>query len=373
MADKVLMKDQLFNAQSIGQLADEYAAAIEGFDGPRFAAACLSGFPQRELMARMDWMADCLEAQLAPDFETMADQLEAALPPRLDPSKTDDDFGHFIHTLPGILAARHGLEAHRPRAMALLYQATQRFSMEFYIRAFLLRWPDETLAELAIWARDDNYHVRRLVSEGTRPRLPWAVGVSLSPEQTLPLLDQLHTDKARFVTRSVANHLNDLSKTVPDAVIALLAQWRVEGKQADKELDWMTRHALRTLIKQGHAGAMAALGYRADVPVNARVALANAQVQIGGAMELEITLDSPEDVPVLVDYRIRFARPSGKTAEKVFKLKAAQLRANEPLSLFKRHLFKAGASTFTLHPGVHDVTVQVNGRDVATTRFTLTQ
>lgn len=373
MADKVLMKDQLFNAQSIGRLADEYAAAVAGFNGPRFADACLAGFPERELMARMDWMADCLEAQLAPDFETMADQLEAALPSRLDPSKTDDDFGHFIHTLPGILATRHGLEAHRSRAMTLLYEATQRFSMEFYIRAFLLRWPDETLAELAIWARDDNYHVRRLVSEGTRPRLPWAVGVGLTPEQTLPLLDQLHADKARFVTRSVANHLNDLSKTAPDAVIARLAQWRVQGKQTDKELDWMTRHALRTLIKQGHAGAMTALGYRADAPVTARITLTPDQVQIGDAVTLEITLDSPEDVPVLIDYRIRFARPSGKTADKVFKLKAAQIGANAPLTLSKRHLFKAGASTFTLHAGVHDVTVQVNGRDVATTSFLMTQ
>lgn len=322
-------------------------------------------------MARMEWMADCLQAQLADDFPTLAYQLQAALPPRLDPNKSDDDFGQFIHALPGILAARHGVEAHRPRAMALLYEATQRFTMEFYIRAFLLRWPEETLAELAIWAQDDNYHVRRLVSEGTRPRLPWAVGVGLNPTQTLPLLDALHADRTRYVTRSVANHLNDLSKSAPDEVLARLETWRAQGRQHDKELEWMTRHALRTLIKQGHPGAMAALGYRVDVPVTAQLTLANPRVKIGEALDIEIALSCPQVLPVLVDYRITFPRPSGKTAQKVFKLKAAQIGAGVPLHLSKRHVFKAVASTFAHCAGPHRLTLQVNGRDVAAADFTL--
>ena len=367
----VLLKDQLFNATSVGQLAGEYAAAVPGFDGPRFAAACLAGFPARELMARLEWMADCLEEQLATDFPTMADQLEAALPARLDPSRADDDFGQFIHAIPGILAVRHGLEAHRARAMALLYEATQRFTMEFYIRAFLIRWPEETLAELAIWAQDDNYHLRRLVSEGARPRLPWAVGVGLTCAQTLPLLDSLHADSTRYVTRSVANHLNDLSKTAPDEVLARLAMWRGQGRQTPKELAWMTRHALRTLIKQGHAGAMSALGYRGDVPVTAQVTLADPRVKIGQALEVDITLAAGQELPVLVDYRIAFLRPSGKTTEKVFKIKTAVIPENGALCLSKRHFFKAGASTFTLCEGAHRFILQVNGRDLVTIDFAL--
>ena len=128
-------------------------------------------------MARLDWMADCIEGHLADDFVTMADQLEAMMPAPLDPSLKDDDFGHFIHAVPGILDVRHGLEAHRERALDLLYEATKRFSMEFYIRAFLNRWPEETLARLKVLSGDENYHVRRLVSEGTRPKLPWAKAV----------------------------------------------------------------------------------------------------------------------------------------------------------------------------------------------------
>ena len=316
-------------------------------------------------MARLDWMADCLVPHLATDFPTMADQLEAALPPALDPTL------QFIHALPGILAVRHGLADHRDRALDLLYAATQRFSMEFYIRPFLNRWPDETLARMAGWAADDNYHVRRLVSEGTRPRLPWARAVTLTSQQTLPLLDRLHADPTRYVTRSVANHLNDIAKKQPGKVIARLNTWQTSGQQDDQELSWMTRHALRTLIKQGDAAALGLLGYRRDVPVTARLDLAAKAVRIGETVQMALTLEAPQDLPVIVDYRLKFVRPGGKDTEKVFKLKTTQITAGTPLILQKKHNLKGNATTFTLYPGAHQITVQVNGIDVAQAAFDL--
>lgn len=371
MAEKFSLKDHLFNPQTVGQLAADYAAGVSGFDPERFAAEALSGFADRELMARMEWMADCLEGQLAADFPRMADQLEAAMCPPLDPSLRDDDFGHFIYAMPGILAVRHGLEQHRELALDLLYEATQRFSMEFYIRPFLNRWPQETLARLAAWVEDENYHVRRLVSEGTRPRLPWAKAVTLEPEQTVPLLDRLHGDQTRYVTRSVANHLNDIAKFDPDLVIGRLEAWAREGRQAPRELAWMTRHALRVLVKQGHRGALEMLGYRRDVPVQAELSLKENDVRIGDRLEIELELNAAEDLAVMVDYRIIFARAEGKTAEKVFKLKAGEIKAGVPLRLRKKHLLKGDATTFTLFPGTHVVIVQVNGVDVARTVFEL--
>ncbi|MEO0401838.1 MAG: hypothetical protein AAF214_05635, partial [Pseudomonadota bacterium] len=140
------LKDQLFNADSLGDLADEFVRGVPGFDRPGFHAAALSGIAERSLLECLDWFATCLEPHLASDFPAMADQLEAAMPPPLDPALRDDDFGRFIHAVPGVLAVRHGLEAHRDRALDLLHAATQRFSMEFYIRPFLNRWPDATLA-----------------------------------------------------------------------------------------------------------------------------------------------------------------------------------------------------------------------------------
>lgn len=372
MAEQFSLKDHLFNAETVGQLAQEYAAGVPGFDAARFTQEALGGFAERELMARMDWMATCLEGQLAPDFPTLAAQLEAAMPAPLDPALRDDDFGHFIHGLPGILAVRHGLEDHRDRALDLLHQATQRFSMEFYIRPFLNRWPQETLARLALWAEDENYHVRRLVSEGTRPRLPWAGAIKLETAQRLPFLQQLYGDPTRYVTRSVSNHLNDIAKYDPGLVVSLLADWAKTGRQTDKELAWMTRHALRTLIKEGHAGALALLGYRRDVPVSAHLDMPQEAVVIGDALRFEITLEAAEDLPVLVDYRLVFNRPEGKRAEKVFKLKTAVLRAGAPLRLSKVHKLKGNATTFTLHPGAHEIVVQVNGVDVARADFDLT-
>ncbi|MEO9573895.1 MAG: DNA alkylation repair protein [Tateyamaria sp.] len=363
------LKDQLFNAGSLGDLADEFAAGIPGFDRKAFHAAALSGIAERSLLECLDWFADCAEPYLAADFPTMADQLEAAMPPPLDPSWRDDDFGRFIHAVPGILAVRHGLEAHRDRALDLLWAATQRFSMEFYIRAFLNRWPEETLARLKEWARDDNYHVRRLVSEGTRPKLPWARKVDVTPAQALPLLDQLQRDPTRFVTRSVANHLNDLAKSDPDAVLARLEAWEVEAKQAPDERAWMRRHALRTLIKDGHPGAMAMLGYAQDVPVEVTLDMHTPQVTLGEALAFDVTLHADRDVPALVDYRIRFARPGGKSAEKVFKLKVGRVRKGKQLVLKKQHKLKANATTFELHRGVHGVIVQVNGVDRAEGTF----
>ncbi|MEP5732535.1 MAG: hypothetical protein ABJL67_24555 [Sulfitobacter sp.] len=371
MAEKFSLKDHLFNPQTVAQLGREYAAGVPGFDAARFEAKALSGFDSRELMDRLDWMADCLEGQLAADFPTMADQLEAAMPAPLDPELSDDDFGHFIHALPGILAVRHGLEDHRDRALDLLYAATQRFSMEFYIRPFLNRWPDQTLARLKNWASDDNYHVRRLVSEGTRPRLPWAKAVTLETAQRLPFLHMLHADPTRYVTRSVANHLNDIAKKEPDLVTQVLSDWASEGRQNAKELAWLTRHALRTLIKNGHAGALALLGYRGDIMVAAQLDLGADRFAIGEKIAVGCRLECAQDLPVIVDYRIKFARPGGKVAEKVFKLKVAQITGGQPLNLSKNHMLKGDASTFTLHPGPHEIILQVNGNDVAQAAFDL--
>ncbi|MEO0357770.1 MAG: hypothetical protein AAF386_05665 [Pseudomonadota bacterium] len=242
MAEKFSLKDHLFHSGTITALASEYAAAVPGFDADGFVADCLAGFAERELLDRLDWIADQVAARLATDFPTMADQLQAAMPPPLDPTLKDDDFGHFIHAVPGVLAVRHGM-GHLDRALDVLHAATQRFSMEFYIRPFLNQHTDAVLDRLAIWATDENYHVRRLVSEGTRARLPWAKKIDLDPMVPLRFLDMLYADRTRYVTRSVANHLNDIAKIDAHVVLDRLAAWSAQGRQTDKELTWIKRHA----------------------------------------------------------------------------------------------------------------------------------
>ena len=370
------LKDELFNADSLGDLAAEFAAGVPGFDGEDFHQEVVAGLQGRELMERMEWIADCIEKRLAPDFPEMADQLEAAMPPALDPSLKDDDFGRFIHAVPGILATRHGVEEHRDRALDLLEEATKRFSMEFYIRAFINRWPEETFARLHDWAEDDNYHVRRLVSEGTRPKLPWAKKIDIDPLSTLPLLAKLHADPTRYVTRSVSNHLNDISKLSTDTVVSQLADWKEQGKQAPKELDWMTRHSLRTAVKAGHSGALSMLGFRADAPITLdSLSVGGESIQIGDALQVETTLstDGTSPVPVMVDYVLSFHRPNGRGSDKVFKLKQGKIPAGKSLTLAKKHPLKANASTFQLHPGPHKLAIQVNGRVLGDVAFDLTE
>lgn len=373
MADSFSLKDHLFNADTLGDLAREYAAGIPGFPAQVFLDAVMPGLAARQLLERLDWIADCLTPHLASDFPTMADQLESAMPPPLDPTKTDDDFGRFIHAVPGIFAVRHGLtDAYRDRALDLIECATKRFSMESYIRPFLNTWPDIVMARLAQWAHHDHYHVRRLVSEGTRPNLPWAKRLTTDPFAALPLLDILHADPARFVTRSVANHLNDLSKRDGGRVMDRLAAWHAEGRQTKKELIWITRHALRTLIKQGDPRAMVMLGYRPDAPVSVETfdLHPNAPV-IGQTARVSATLTASVPTPVLVDYVVWFKRPGGRESAKVHRLKQTQISPGQPLTISKNHTFKGDATTYTLVPGQHRMALQINGRILAETTFDL--
>ncbi len=373
MNEKFSLKDHLFNSDSLGDLAREFAAGVPGFDADAFLAEVLPGLQGRELLERLEWIADCIEARLSDDFMVMADQLEAAMPPELDPAQSDDDFGRFIHAVPGILAVRHGMRAeHRQRSMDLLHAATRRFSMEFYIRPFINEWPDETFDVLASWASDPNYHVRRLVSEGTRPRLPWAKAIKTDPLRPLPLLDQIHADSTRYVTRSVANHLNDISKIDAEKVLELLVKWQKERRQTQKELNWMCRHSLRTSVKNGHSEAMAFLGYQKDAKLEVKTFRpVHKRVRIGEKLTFEVSLFAQKRTPVIVDYLIEFHKPNKIGRAKVFKLKQAEIPENSQLNLTKSHLMKGNASTFQLVPGPHKLILQVNGKQLAETVFEL--
>ncbi len=363
-----LVRDQLFNHSTLAQLAAEHSV-LPGFDAQRFLDEALPGLAGRGLMARLDWVATCLERQLPQPFPAMAEALTAAMPPELDPTLRDGDFGRYIHAVPGVLAVRHGLQAHPDRALDLLHAATRRFSMEFALRPFLNHWPDLVLDRLAHWAQDPHYHVRRLVSEGTRPRLPWGQGITLDPRAPLPLLDLLHADPARFVTRSVANHLNDLTRVDPGLVTARLRHWQAQASQTSAELDWMRRHALRSAIKRGDPQAMAHLGHDPALPVTAQLHMPAADLRWGEPLAFAVTLTSAQGGAALVDYRISFAGP--RPRKRVFKLAKVGLQADQPARLDKTHPLKPDASTLPLSPGAHVLTVQVNGVDRAEAQFTL--
>ena len=124
------------------------------------------------------------------------------------------------------------------------------------MRAFLMRFQERTLERLKAWTKDPDVHVRRLCSEGTRPRLPWAIRIPAfikDPGPVLPILEALKDDSQLYVRRSVANHLGDIAKDHPDLVFGICERW-LEGASADRR--WIIRHALRHPAKKGIQAAL---------------------------------------------------------------------------------------------------------------------
>ena len=244
--------------------------------------------------------------------------------------------------------------------------------MEDAIRAFIDAHPDATLAELTQWSTDSNYHVRRLASEGTRPKLPWSRRLTIDVTAPIPLLETLHADPTRYVTRSVANHLNDISKSHPELVLKLLREWKKAKRQTTKELDWISRHALRTLIKQGHAPALKFLGYRDNPKIEvADFELKTSELKPGDSLELSFLVQAERSEKLMIDYVIDFVKANGTTAPKVHKLKRLSLSKGETAALNKRHRLHANATTYKLYPGRHAVTLQINGKPFGTLPFQL--
>ncbi len=363
-----LLKDQLFNAEKVRGLAVRFAEADPGFDAAGFEAAVMARLPELELKARMGWIASCLAQALPDPLEKVGPVILRALPPPCDPTRSDGDFGDFIYAPLGEWVADIGRDD-PDRALDLIEEITQRFSMEWAIRPLLNRHSHRVLARMEEWVEHPHYHVRRLVSEGTRPRLPWGQGVAIAVKDPLPLLDRLHADPTRYVTRSVANHLNDVARSEPSLVLDRLARWREAGRQPPEERAWIERHALRGLVKTGHEGALAHLGYDPDAPIAADLTL-RGPACIGGALDFAVTLRGQAGTPVLVDYVIHFQRPGGRVSPKTHKLRQTQL-GKGPLVLEKRHKLKRDATTFHLVPGAHRIEIQVNGRLLAAAEFEL--
>ena len=221
------------------------------------------------------------------------------------------------------------------------------------------------------WATHENYHVSRLASEGTRPRLPWGHNVGLTTDDTLPILDMLYADKTRFVTRSVVNHLNDITKKHPDAVIKRLDQWQAAGKQSQKELTWMRKHALRGLIKAGHPAAMQHLGYRPDIAISDADISIRAVIKRGEKISIAANFTPSDTGPMIIDDVVDYMKSNGNNAPKVFKLKVLEGKADQVITIAKSHHFNDTASTFRLYAGAHAVHLQINGRIVASAAFKL--
>jgi 3-methyladenine DNA glycosylase AlkC len=255
------LKD-LLDAPAIDCLAHNLAVAWPDFPSAAFRRAAHAGLAPLGIMQRGAHLAGALRAHLPARYSAAVDVLLRSLTPPLT-ATSDFGLGGFFYLPHVSFVATYGLDpAHNAGrdpfdvSMRAQYELTRRFSAEFSIRAFLAQWPERTFAQLSAWTRDPDPHVRRLCSEGPRPRLPWAARLPAlvrDPSPSLPLLEALKDDPELYVRRSVANHLGDIAKDHPALVFDLCTRW-LEG--ASPERRWLIRHAVRHPAKHGHKTAL---------------------------------------------------------------------------------------------------------------------
>lgn len=367
----------LINTEVVQAIGHHLKRVEPGFDRRGFAARALARLDTLELKARVLQVADALVATLPADVDRAAGLLEASLGP---PGAGDDlsALRTSEHGLAGWAVwplteaiARLAIDAPE-RGLAALHAMTQRLTAEFAIRPFIVRHPAVCYATLARWVRDPSAHVRRLVSEGSRPRLPWGLRLQalvLDPTPTLPWLAALQDDPSEYVRRSVANHLNDIAKDHP----ALVAEWLVRHLPgASPERRALLRHASRTLIKQGDPAVLAAWGLGQAFRGEAEWTAAPTRVAIGGEMTLRLVLRSTAAKPqrLVIDYAVHHVKANGSTSPKVFKGWAIELGPREERALERRHSFKP-VTTRRYYPGVHTVDLRINGQVLGETALHL--
>jgi 3-methyladenine DNA glycosylase AlkC len=354
---------QFFSPELIRRLAGDVTRVHPAFPARAFVKQASAGLEGLELLDRGRQIARALAAHLPRAYPEAVEVLLASLGPE---HATDELLGagmapffYYPHT---VFVAEHGLR-HFELSMRAQYELTKRFSAEGSIRPYIAADPERTFALLGRWAGDRNAHVRRLVSEGTRLRLPWAARVAWldeHPERVLELLERLKDDPSTMVRRSVANNLNDLSKVHPALLMRTCAAWL---ENASPERRALVEHALRTAVKRGEPAALRLLGYGGKPAVSlAGVRFAPARVAIGGRVGFHFALRSRARAPqdLLVDVALHFVKARGETSAKVFKIDRVTLAPRQTVT-FEKSFSLAVHTTRVPRPGRHVVDVLVNG------------
>ncbi|MFN0064248.1 MAG: DNA alkylation repair protein [Myxococcaceae bacterium] len=352
-----------FSPALVRRLGEALARVWPNFLREAFERSASEGLSRMELMDRARHIAEALGDALPSDYPEAVGVLLRSLGPE---HQTDElvgtglsPFFYLPHTL---FVAERGL-GHFELSMEAQYELTKRFTAEGSIRPFIAKYPDRTFAVFRKSTKDRNPHVRRLVSEGTRLRLPWAMRVpwlDAHPEQILELLELLQDDPATLVRRSVANNLNDLWRVHPKLMIATCRRWLSGASQERRAL---VEHALRGAIKKGDPSALALLGFGKAPAVKVKgVRFTPRRVAIGGSVTVSFGLENSlrKGQDVLVDMVVHFVKANGRSAPKVFKLKKMTLpvRGKEQIS---GRVSLAVHTTRKPQPGKHRVDIQVNG------------
>jgi len=278
-----------------------------------------------------------------------------------------DGFGWFF---PVFIEVYGQDEANLDTSIAALKRYTPYSSSEIAIRPFIIKYEQRMMEQMYVWSRDENELVRRLSCEGCRPALPWAPALNSfkkDPSPILPILEQLKTDPSLHVRKSVANNLNDISKTHPDLVVKIAKDWYSKHEYTD----WIVKHGCRTLLKKGNRDVLAIFGLHdvASVDVTG-FALEKSSVLIGENIAFSFTLTSASATKIRLEYGIDYVKANGKRNRKIFQISEISLKENEKKAYTRKHSF-ADLSTRKHYSGIHSVTLIVNGAEQGTLDFGL--
>ncbi|MEO3386978.1 DNA alkylation repair protein [Mesorhizobium sp. CAU 1741] len=353
---------EIFDRNRLRHFVDQTRAISSTFDAERFYAHATQDLDGLGIMQRMRRTAEAFALTLPQDYENALGVL-AELAPRIG-------HGFAAITLCEFVVLRGGDDF--DRSMEALRLFTRYGSGEFAIRHFLKRDLHCTLAVMRRWAEDENEHVRRLSSEGARPRLPWSFQlreIVADPALTMPILDTLKADPSLYVRKSVANHLNDFSKDHPEWLVDRLGCWPLD----DPHTQWIVGHALRTLIKKGDAKALALLGVtgKAEAKVEA-FAVSPPTLALGDRVSVSARIASSGESAqkIVADYAIHYVKKNGSASRKVFKLKTFTLEPGGEQVLSISQTIR-DFTTRTHNAGFHEVDLMLNGEIVARGGFEL--
>ena len=356
------LKDMFFTDPFVQQLADAIERVHPAFDRDRFASLVYDGtWESLELKGKMHHITRALHETLPQDY-----------PQALQILRTIAPSFHGFNTLvfPDYVAS-YGLD-HWELSMPALAFFTPLCSSEYAVRPFIDRDPERAMAYLREWAEDANADVRRLASEGCRPRLPWGMrltGFIRDPSLILPVLENLKDDESEYVRKSVANNLNDISKDHPEWMLDVCERWYRHSENTD----WIVRHACRGLLKAGNRRALLLFGF-AD-PTHIRVenlTLDKEVLSIGEDLHytFELKVDTEEPCKVRLELGVYYARSKGKVSRKVFAIREDRFDPGSHLISRKRSF--ADQSTRKHHAGEHPISIIVNGVEMAKASFQLT-
>lgn len=358
----------MYNESFLREFGGKLHAAYREFDVEGFISEAMQEpWDTLELKGRMRRITETLGKVLPPRYEDALKVLYAI----------DEDCVGFPYLIfPDFVEVFGGGEEHWELSMAALERFTPKSSAEFAVRPFMLRDPQRMMRQMLVWAQSPDEHVRRLASEGSRPRLPWGQALPVfkrDPAPVLPVLELLKADPSLYVRKSVANNLNDIAKDHPSVVIETARRWIGDNAHTD----WIVRHACRSLIRKADPQIMALFGYAAEeegTPLTSSAALTVEPevLRIGDSCELQyaLTVREGEPVRIRIEYGIDFVKSGGKTSRKLFLLSDKTVPGGTSLSGVRTHRW-ADLTTRKHYPGEHVISLLVNGREVANTTLLL--